>query len=119
MAEEAGETSSKTIETTFRMKTNMEKITEQKISAWKKKYGSVYEISVEGRKGYFRSPDRNILGYALSQNSKNPIVYNEVLAKNCWIDGDRMLLEDDTLFLSISGKLADLIEIKEAALKKL
>ena len=95
------------------------KITQQRINEWKKKYGGIYEISVGDRKGYFRAPDRNILGYALSQNSKNPIAYNEILAKNCWLDGDRALLEEDALFLSISGKLADLIEIKEAGLKKL
>ena len=97
----------------------MERITQNQIKEWKRKFGSVYEIAVEGKKGYFRTPDRNILGYALSQNTQNPITYNEILAKNCWLGGDKELLEEDTLFLSISGKLADLIEIKEAGLKKL
>ena len=45
--------------------------------------------------------------------------YNEILLNNCWIAGDEEIKKDDALFLGVSAKLADLIEVKEAELKKL
>lgn len=39
--------------------------------------------------------------------------YNEVLLNACWIEGDEEIREDDGLFLAVSAKLAELIEIKD------
>ena len=93
-------------------------VNEQMIQRWKKQHGAVYEIAVEGKKGYFRTPSRATLGYALSTQNKDPLAYNEIIAKNCWLGGDETLLTDDNLFLSICTRLGELVDIKEAELKK-
>ena len=49
----------------------------------------------------------------------DPMKYNEILLANCWLAGDEEIKEDDALFLGVSAKLGELVEIKEAELKKL
>ena len=97
----------------------MAKITEQQLQEWRKKYTDIYEIKVEDKVGYFHAPDRNTMGYAMQQAQKNPMSANEVLAKNCFLGGDKELLENDTYFLALSARLSELIEIKSSSLKKL
>lgn len=89
------------------------------IEEWKKKHGSVYEISCEGKVGYVKKPDRKILGAAATVGSKDPMRYNEVLLNNVWLGGDEELKTNDDYFLGVSAQLAELIEIKEVTLKKL
>ena len=43
----------------------------------------------------------------------------EIVLRDCWLAGDEEIKTDDTLFISASAKLADLIEVKEAELEKL
>lgn len=38
---------------------------------------------------------------------------------NCWLAGDEEIKIDDSLFLGVSAKLGELVEVKEAELKKL
>ena len=45
--------------------------------------------------------------------------YNEIMLRNCWLAGDEEIKTDDALFLGVSAKLGELIDIKEAELKKL
>ena len=93
-------------------------IDKAQISAWKEQYHEVYYISIEGKKGYFRMPDRATIGYAMSQATNNPLGYYEALAQSTWLGGDNELLADDAYFLSICNRLSELIQIKEAELKK-
>lgn len=92
---------------------------QEQIKSWKEKYGSVYELSVEGKKAYLRKPDRKTLSYASTAGQTDPLKFNEVLLKGCWLGGDEEIRTDDELFLSASAKLGELIQIKEAELKKL
>lgn len=92
---------------------------EEQIAEWKRKYGSVFELSVEGKKAYLRKPDRKTLGYASTAGQTDPMKFNEVLLKGCWLGGDEEIRTDDELFLAASGKLGELIQVKEAELKKL
>ena len=93
-------------------------ITKAQINDWKKTYGDLYEISVEDKKAYFKMPDRNTLSLVMSLQ-KNPMKANEALAVNCFVGGDRVLLEDDQLFFATLSKLVALLQLKEATLKKL
>lgn len=92
---------------------------EEQIKAWKEKYKDVYEISVDGKKAYLRKPDRKTLSYASTAGQTDPMKFNEVLLKGCWLGGDEEIKTDDELFLSVSAKLGELIQVKEAELKKL
>lgn len=92
---------------------------EEQITVWKGKYGSVFALTVEGKTAYLRKPDRKTLSYASTVGQTDPMKFNEVLLKGCWLGGDEEIRTDDELFLSASGKLGELIQVKEAELKKL
>lgn len=95
------------------------KATKEQISDWKKKHGYVCEISVDGKTCYLRKPSRHELSYATTVASKDPIKFNELLLNSCWLAGDEEIKKDDDLFLAVCPKLAELVEVKEAELKKL
>ena len=95
------------------------KATVEQIEEWKKKPGDVFQVTVEGKTAYLHKPDRKALGAAAVIGKSDPMKYNEILLNNCWIAGDEEIKKDDALFLGVSAKLADLIEVKEAELKKL
>lgn len=94
-------------------------VTKEMIADWKKKHGDVFKIEVDGKAGYLKKPDRKTLMYATSVVSSNPLKFNEILLNSCWLGGDDEIKTDDTLFLSASSKLSDLVEIKESSLVKL
>jgi hypothetical protein len=91
----------------------------EQIEAWKQQYGKVFGIKVDGHICYLRTPDRKTLSYAASVGSKNAIKFNEIILNNCWLGGSEAIKTNDTLFLSVSGKLHELIEVKEAELVNL
>ena len=89
------------------------------IAEWKKQHGCVYRISVDGRECYLKAPSRKTLGYASVAAKENPLKFNEVILRDCWIAGDEEIKTDDTLFLSVGKHLENLIEVREAELEKL
>lgn len=92
---------------------------QSKIEGWKKKYGRVFRLEVDGHVAYVRTPDRRILALASIEGGKDPVKYNEVILRNCWIEGDEEIKTNDGLFFGASAKLQELIDIKEAELKEL
>lgn len=94
-------------------------VTKEQIQEWKKQYKDVFVISVEDKKVYLRTPDRKTLSYASTLATKDPLKFNEVILDNCWLGGDEEIKTNDELFLAVSSKLPDLIQIKEATLEKL
>lgn len=93
-------------------------ITEKQIQEWKAKHGEVYCITVEDKTGYLRRPDRKILS-AANNYANDSIKYNEFVLKNCWLGGDVVLMDEDVYFFAVCKKLGELIEVKEAELKKI
>lgn len=93
--------------------------TEAKIKEFKKKHPGkeLYEITVGDKSCILRSPTRQDLSYATVV--KDPIKLNEVLINQLWVAGDEEMRTDDSLFLALSNKLAEVLEVKEASLKKL
>lgn len=94
-------------------------VTKEQIQAWKEKYGDIFRIKVEDKECYLKKPTRKILGYASVAGQSNPLGFNEVIMRDCWLGGDEQMRNDDTLFLSACSKIAELIEIKDAELEKL
>ncbi|WP_233527331.1 MULTISPECIES: hypothetical protein [unclassified Bacteroides] len=101
------------------METKVEKTIEQKISEWKAKHGDVFQVEVDGHVAYLKRPDRKVLGAAAVTGKSDPMKYNEVILNNCWLEGDEEIRTNDAMFLGVSAQLAEIIEIKEATLKKL
>lgn len=97
----------------------MSKVSKEQIEEWKAKHESVFCIEIEDKKAYLKSPDRKTLSFASTVATSNPLKFNEILLKGCWLGGDEEIQTNDSLFLSASSKLAELIEVKEATLVKL
>lgn len=94
-------------------------VSKEQIQEWKKKYGKVFGIIVDGHIGYLKKPDRKILGYASVSGKTDPIKFNEAVLANCFLGGSESIKTDDDLFIAASAKLVDIIQIKEAELVNL
>lgn len=92
-------------------------VTQEMIEEWKKKHGDVFKITVEDKTCFLKKPERKTLGYASS--AKDPIKYNEIVLKGCWLAGDKEILTDDDLFFGVTKRLDELFNVKEAELEKL
>lgn len=93
--------------------------TPDEIEAWKAKHKNVFAITVDGHIGYVKTPDRKTISYASTAGAKDPLKFNEILLKNCWLGGSDAIQTDDELFLGVGAKLNEIIQIKEAELVKL
>ena len=70
--------------------------------------------------GYFKQPDFKTFSKYLAASQKDNAVAMKQLAKDCLIDGDKDLVEDDSLFLfGLMGQLSQLIEIRQGTLVNL
>lgn len=98
--------------------------TAEQIAEWKDKYGDVFAIKAEDDNEvmhicYLRTPKRKDLSAASVAGKVDPLKFNETILRQCWLGGDVAMRTDDKLFLSVSGKIPDIIEIAEAELEKL
>jgi hypothetical protein len=94
-------------------------VTPEQIEEWKKKYGKMFAIIVDGHICYLKSPDRKILGFASVAGKTDPMKFNESLLNNCFVGGSEAVKTDDELFFAAGSKLVDLIQVKEAELVNL
>lgn len=80
-----------------------EAVTDEMIAEWKAKYGSVFKFEVDDKVAYFKSPDRKIVG--ASTTASDNVAGNEMIANNCFLAGDEIILTDDGYFYSLSREL--------------
>ncbi len=97
----------------------MAKVDQKQIDAWKKQHGDIFKITVDDKVCYLKKPTRKALSYAAMAGQTDPLRYNEIILNDCWLGGDEEIKTDDGLFLSVSGKLSQLIQVKESELVKL
>lgn len=93
--------------------------TAAEIAVWKREHGDVYQVTVGGSACYLKKPDRTTLKMVAAVGGSDPVRANEVLLENCWLGGDESVKTDDEKFFGVSAKLAELVTVKEAELKKL
>ena len=91
--------------------------TAEQIKEWKETHKNVFAIKVDdadGRKHvcYLRAPKRKDLSAASVAGKADPLKFNEVILRQCWLGGD-------SLFLAASGMIPDIVEVGEAELEKL
>jgi hypothetical protein len=93
----------------------------EQIKEWKAKYGDVYcvRFASDDAACYLKTPGRKALSYASTVGQKDVMRFNEIILNDVWIAGDERIKTDDSLFISIAPKLAELINIKETELEKL
>ena len=96
-------------------------LTQERIEELKKKYKGVFLVECDGKQALLRQPTRNDLSYAMaaSGGGKDFVKMNEAYLNQLWIEGDEDLRSDDAYFFAVSEQLGDLIQKKEATLKKL
>lgn len=93
------------------------KVTKEQIKEWKAKYGDLFEITVEGKTCILRKPNRKDLSYA--SVVKDPIKMSETLLNRLWLGGDEEIKTDDELFMATVNMMDDVLEVREAEIKKL
>jgi hypothetical protein len=102
---------------------NKDEVTAKTIGDWKQKFGKVFQIDVSvsgvSKTGYYKKPDRKIMGAALKFGQNDPMKFNETLATNCWLGGDAEMQTNDDYFLSACQKFGELVQVGEASIKEL
>lgn len=93
--------------------------TKEEIEALKSQHGELFKLQFDDKCAILKTPDRKTLSAAMSIADKNPVGFNEMLLKNCWVAGDEEIKTNNSYFLGAAQKLADLINIKQADLEKL
>lgn len=94
-------------------------LTPEQIEAAKKEFGSVYMIDVEGKKIYIHKPTRQIIDLAQISGRSKPSMFEETIVRNCWLAGDKQVVEDIDYFYAMADKINGIVEKKSAELVKL
>jgi len=88
----------------------------------------VFPIVVEGDSyddkemyvGYFRQPSFKTFSKYLTAAQSNQAVAMRTLAEDCFLDGDKELVTDDSLFLfGLMGNLSEIIKMRNGKLVNL
>lgn len=70
--------------------------------------------------GYFKQPTFADFSKYMAASQKDQVVAMRVLAKDCFLDGDKELVDNDSLFLfGLMGQLSELIKIRQGRLVNL
>jgi hypothetical protein len=97
----------------------MESLTPEQIADLKVKHGEIFKLTVGDKSCIMKEPNRKTLKKASAVATQDPMAFNEVILKECFVMGDTEIRDNDAYFLGASAKLSELIQIKEAALEKL
>lgn len=94
-------------------------ITAEQIAEWKKRYGKVYRYeAADGMTCFLRRPTRAEFSAANVIAGADAIKAKEILLRNCWLDGDMEIQNDDAHFYGIGAWLDDLIGMVAGELKE-
>lgn len=101
----------------------------KELKAQKPELKRIFPIVVDGNPdfgekemyvGYFLQPSFKTFSKYLTTSQSNQAVAMRVLAKDCFIDGDKELVDDDSLFLfGLMGQLSKIIEMRHGRLVNL
>ncbi|MGN6604563.1 MAG: hypothetical protein ACTHK8_19040 [Ginsengibacter sp.] len=94
-------------------------VSEEKIQEWKKKYGHVWAVKIEGSICYLKKASRATLRAALGFLEKDRIKYMEIIVENSWLGGDEDIKTNDEYFYALMEVVPQLVEAKDAEIKKL
>ena len=95
----------------------MPKFTKEQIEKLKSQYGDIFEIEEESKKCLNRRTNRKDLRYA--SVVKDPVKMSETMLNQLWLDGDEEIKTRDDLFLAAVNAMQEVLQVKQAQLKKL
>ena len=99
-----------------------------RIKEGKPELRKIYPIVVEGTEwddkplyiGYFRQPTFKAFSKYLAASQRDNAVAMRALANDCFLEGDKELVDDDSLFLfGLMGQLSQVIEMRNGQLVNL
>lgn len=95
--------------------------TAAQIAAWKKEHDQLFQLEVEGKILILRKPKMRDLerGYASDPKKQKPFNFHRSIIENCQLFADEGLLENDDNYFALCTKLDEVIQVKEAEIKKL
>ena len=70
------------------------KATPEEIAAWKEKYGTVHEITVENKRAYLKKLTRQSLSLALTFLGRDMVKFAETVFENNFIGGEKDMIDD-------------------------
>jgi hypothetical protein len=101
-------------------------LTADEIRAAKTAYGKVYKLSVKSddddsieAQCFIHRPNRQILDLADASSKTKNSKFNETILKNCWLAGDKSIVENDEHFYAVSKQLNSIVKFKDAELVEL
>ena len=65
----------------------------------KKKHGEITVIKVLDKVAYFKQANRQTVGYAMTLMSSSMDAAYESILNNCYLEGDREIIDEDKYFL--------------------
>jgi hypothetical protein len=86
----------------------MGKLNKNQIKHLKEQYGGVYEIEIDGKKGWFRKPDKLEFFMFLDMSEQDELKATETVMETLWLEGDREILDDDEYFIGASAQIEKL-----------
>lgn len=103
--------------------------TAKELKAKDETIGMIFPLVVQGNPsydskelyiGYFRQPNFKIFSKYLVASSQNNAGAMRTLARDCFLAGDKELIDNDSLFLfGLMGQLTKIIEVRQGALVNL
>ena len=84
---------------------------------------TVFGISVPDENGndvtaYFKKPGRQVLSLSLSIQDRDPLKAKEMILRNCFLEGDKRIMDDDDIFISACTVVDEMLTYRKANLKK-
>jgi len=102
----------------FEQNTKIDLSTEE-IEQAKQAFGDVFQLQVEDKKCYIHKPTRQVIDLAVQSAAKRSSMFDETILRNCWLAGDKEIVDVDEYFYAVSKQLDEVIKFKTAELKKL
>ena len=98
---------------------NLTELTDEQIAEAKKEFGQVFLLQVDDKKCYLHKPTRMVIDLAVQSSAKRSSMFDETILRNCWLAGDKEIVDNDEYFFAVSKQLDEVIKFKNAELKKL
>lgn len=100
----------------------IEKFSVEKVNDWKKEYGDLFYLPVLDESeseieaiAVMRPITRHILSYASTKMADGGLYdFLESAMRECWIDGDDKILEDDEYFIPAANSFNKIIDQKKS-----
>jgi hypothetical protein len=94
-------------------------LTPEEIEQAKKAFGDVFHLQVDDKQCFIHKPTRQVIDLAVQSAAKRSSMFDETILRNCWLAGDKDIVDVDEYFYAVSKQLDEVIKFKTAELKKL